>query len=135
MEPSENLPKESHPNITDFPTQTADPLGMLGWVLASVSVLVGFVVIAVATRIDGEAADHRKANLSRQEADSFRSPSDPIPRHSPGASIRDVIQTQSHNTASSPQQRTLGEEKDTLDGKEVRKALPVGVRRIVPIKP
>jgi hypothetical protein len=61
MAPSENVAKGSEPKFT-APTQTADPLGVLGWVVASVSVLVGFVVIAGTTLFDGQRVDNRGAN-------------------------------------------------------------------------
>jgi hypothetical protein len=136
-QPSENVPKESHPKVTAPPTRTAAPLGRLGWVLASVSVLVGFGVIAVATRIDREEADHRRANpFIPQQTRMVRSPSDPIPRHSPMAIVDDAMGSQrNHNAASTPEQSALSEEKATLDGKEVRKALPVEVQKTTPIKP
>jgi hypothetical protein len=135
-EPSESVPKESHPKVTAPPTQAAAPLGVVGWVLASVSVLVGFVIIAVATRIDGEAADQRRGNSFIPQAKMFRPPSDPIPRHSPTATVDEVLHSQhGHNTASTPQESALSEEKDPLDGKEVRKALPVGVQRAMPVEP
>jgi hypothetical protein len=62
MAPSEDVAKGSEPKFTAAPTQTADPLGVLGWVVASVSVLVGFVVIAGTTLFDGQRVDNRGAN-------------------------------------------------------------------------
>jgi hypothetical protein len=114
--------------------QTSDPLGVLGWVLASVSVLVGFVIIAVATIMDREEADHRRGNsFIPQRTEMFSSPSDPIPRHSPTPIVDDVIHGQeSHDTASILQQSALRDNKQTLDGKEVRTALPVEVPRAIP---
>jgi hypothetical protein len=133
-EPSESVPKGSHPKVTGPPMQTSDPLGVLGWVLASVSVLVGFVTIAVATIMDREEADHRRGNsFIPQRTKMFSSPSDPIPRHSPTPIVDDVIHGQeSHDTASILQQSALRDHKQTLDGKEVRKALPVEVPRAIP---
>ena len=132
-EPSESVPKGSHPKIAGPPMQTSDPLGVLGWVLASVSVLVGFVIIAVATIMDREEADHRRGNsFIPQRTKMFSSPSDPIPRHSPTPIVDDVIHGQeSHDTASILQQSALRDNKQTLDGKEVRKALPVEVPRAI----
>ena len=130
--PSENVPKESHPKVTGPPTQTSDPLGALGWVLAGVSVLGGFVIIAVATTIDGEEADQRRGNsFIPQQTQMFRSASDSNPRHSPTPIVDDVIHSQqSHKTA---QQTALSEQQDTLDGKEVRKAFSVEVQRVIPV--
>ena len=127
------MPKGSHPKVTGPPMQTSDPLGVLGWVLASVSVLVGFVIIAVATIMDREEADHRRGNsFIPQRTKMFSSPSDPIPRHSPTPIVDDVIHGQeSHDTASILQQSALRDNKQTLDGKEVRKALPVEVPRAI----
>jgi hypothetical protein len=80
--PSETVPRGSAPNLTTPPTPAANALGMLGWVVASVSILVGFFVIAAATRIDGEQADHRRASSfipqqtkmvrSQRRSESFR---------------------------------------------------------------
>jgi hypothetical protein len=106
---------------------------MLGWVLASASILVGFVVISGATRIDGEEADHRRANSPiPQQAKMFRSQTDPISR----AIVDGVIHSQqNHITVPTPQPSALSEKKDTLDGKEVRRALPVDVRTSIPDQP
>ena len=133
-EPSESVPKGSHPKVTGPPMQTSDPLGVLGWVLASVSVLVGFVIIAVATIMDAEEADHRRGDsFIPQQRERFRSLKDSILRHPPTPLVDGVIHThQSHNTASILQQSALSEEKHTLDGKEVRKALPVEVQTATP---
>ena len=133
-DPSENVQTKSHFKVTGPPTQTSDPLGALGWVLASVSVLVGFVIVALATIMDGEEADHRRGDLViSQQRERFRSPNDSILRHPPTGLVDGAIHTQqSHNTASIPQQSALSEEKHTLDGKEVRKALPVEVQTAVP---
>ena len=105
-EPLENVPKELHAKVFAPVAPTADSLGMLGWVLASVSVLIGFLIIAVATIVDGEATDHRRANsVIPQETKMIRPPRYPIPRHSPMAIADDVMDTeQSHNTASTPRQ-------------------------------
>jgi hypothetical protein len=42
--PLETAPKGSQPKLTPPPTQTAAPPRMLGWVVASMSVFVGFVI-------------------------------------------------------------------------------------------
>ena len=114
--------------------QTSDPLGALGWVLASVSVVVGFVIVALATIMDAEEADHRRGDsFIPQQRERFRSLNDSILRHPPTPLVDGVIHThQSHNTTSIPQQSALSEEKHTLDGKEVRKALPVEVQTATP---
>ena len=128
--PSENVPTKSHPKVSGPPTQTSDLPGALGWVLASVSVLVGFVIVALATIMDAEEADD---SFIPQQRERFRSLNDSILRHPPTPLVDGVIHThQSHNTASIPQQSALSEEKHTLDGKEVRKALPVEVQTATP---
>ena len=136
-QPSENVPKQSHPKDSAPPTRPADQLGVLGWVLASVSILAGFFIIAATTIMDGEEADHRQPNsLILQQARMFRSPSNPIPSRSTMAIGGETMQSQqSHNTTSSPQQSASSEEKDTLDGKDVRRASLVEVRKTVPIRP
>ena len=123
-EPPENVPKELYAKVFASQTPTADSLGVLGWVLAGVSVLIGFFIIAVATIFDGEATDHGRANsYIPQEMKMIRFPRYPIPRYSPMAIADDVTDTeQSHNTTSTPQQDALSKEKDALEGKEVRKA-------------
>ena len=132
--PSENVPTKSHPKVSGPPTQTSDLPGVLGWVLASVSVLVGFVIVALATIMDAEEADHRRGDsFIPQQRERFRSLNDSILRHPPTPLVDGVIHThQSHNTASILQQSALSEEKHTLDGKEVRKALPVEVQTATP---
>jgi hypothetical protein len=139
-EPPENVPKELHATVLASQAPTADSLGVLGWVLAGVSVLIGFLIIAVATIVDGEATDHRRANsYIPQEANMIRSPRYPIPRYSPMAIADGVMDTeQSHNTASTPQEGALSKEKDALDGKEVRKASSSklkGARLVKPTNP
>jgi hypothetical protein len=86
--------------------------------------LVGFVIIAGATGVAREEADNRRANsFIPQQTKMFRSPNDPILRHSPNTVVDDVIYSeQNQKMASTPQQRPLTDEKHTLDGKEVRKA-------------
>ena len=130
-ERSENVPKESHRKVIAPPTQTGDSLGVLGWVLAGVTILAGFVIIAGARGIEREEADNRRANsFVPQQTTMFRSPSDPIPRHTPNAVVDDVIYSeQNQNMASAPQQSALRNEKHTLDNKEVRKPFPVEVPR------
>jgi hypothetical protein len=132
--PSENVPTKSHPKVSGPPTLTADLPGALGWVLASVSVLVGFVIVALATIMDGEEADHRRGDsVISQQRERFRSPNDSILRHPPTPLGDGVIHThQSHNTTSIPQQSALSEEKHPLDGKEVGKARPVEVQTATP---
>ena len=132
-EPSENVRTKPHPKVSGPPTQTSDLPGTLGWVLASVSVLVGFVIVAVATIMGAEEADHRRGDsVISQQRERFRSPNDSILRHPPTALVDGVIYTQqSHTTASIPQQSALSE-KHTLDGKEVRKALPIEVQTAMP---
>src|SRR5262245_25972728 len=106
-EPSENVPKESHPKVTTPPTQTANSLGVIGWVMVGINELVDFINIAVSTRIDGEVTDHRRTNsFLTQQAKIFRSPSNPIPRHSPTLTVDGTMGSQqSHNAALTPQQR------------------------------
>ena len=105
-ESPENVPKELHTKVFASQAPTADSRGVLGWVLAGVSVLIGFLIIAVATIVDREATDHRRANsYIPQEANMVRSPRYPIPRYSPMAIADGLMDTkQSHNTASTPQE-------------------------------
>jgi hypothetical protein len=134
-EPSEDVPKESHPRVTGPATHTSDPLGPLGWALASISVLGGFVIIAVATIMDGEEADHRRGNsFIPQQTKMFRSASDSIPMHSPLPTVDDVIHSQQIIIRQFPS-KCIKREEDTLDGKEVRKALPVEVQSAIARQP
>jgi hypothetical protein len=112
-------------------------LGRLGWALAGVSILVGFVLISGATGVDREDANNRRVDsFIPEQATMFESSSDLIKRDSPTPIVDDIIHSQqSHATASIPQQSALGEEKDTLDGKEVRKAVRVQVQKTTPIQP
>jgi hypothetical protein len=134
-ERSESAPSNSASNLTAYPAQTADLPGVVGWVLASISILVGFVIIAGTTGIDRDQADNRRADsFISEQTTMFRSPSDPIPRDSPMAIVDDIIYSR-QSSAPIPQQSVLREEKDTLDGKGIRKALPVEVQKPTPIKP
>jgi hypothetical protein len=127
--PSKSVPNRSEPQVRASPMQTGEPVGMLGWVVASVSVLVGFVIIAGATRIGGQRADNRGANSSiPQQTRMTVSSINPIPR-------KHVIRAeQNQNAVSARQQSSLSEENETLRGKNVRKALPVEVGPGVPAK-
>jgi len=136
-ESSDSVLTDSPCSDTAPPTQTADLPGVVGWVMASVSILVGFGIIAGATGVDREEASNRRVNsLIPEQTTMFTSPSDPVSRDSPTPIGADIIHSrQSHNTDSIPQQSVLAEEKETLDGKEVRKALPVEVQKTMRIKP
>jgi hypothetical protein len=88
----------------------------------------------LATIMDAEEADHRRGDsFIPQQRERFRSLNDSILRHPPTPLVDGVICThQSHNMTSIPQHRALSEEKHALDGKEVRKALPVEVQTATP---
>jgi hypothetical protein len=136
-EPLESVPTDSASNLTASPTQTADLSGVVSWVLASVSILVGFVIIAGATGVDREEANNRRVNsFIPQQTKMVRSQSEPIPRYSPTKIVDDFIHGEhKQNTASASQQSASRDEEDTLDGKEVRRALPVDVRTSIPGQP
>ena len=136
--PSEDVAKGLHLEPTSPPAQTAEPPPVaLGWVLISVGILlIGLVVIAGAITTDREEADKRRANsLIPQQTKMFGPRSNPIARYSPTPVIDGAIHSkQNQNSASTSEHGALSEGKNALDGKEVRKALPVEVRRAIPVE-
>jgi hypothetical protein len=122
--PLETAPKGSQPKFTPPPTQTAARPQMLGWVVASMSVFVGFVIIAAATRIAGARADNRGANSSIPQQTNGLCQIIPVPR-------KHVIhRAQNQNAVSTRQQNSLSEGKETLYGKKVRKHRPSTLEQV-----
>ena len=118
-------------------------LGSVVLLVAAYALFLVFSLVSETARIDREKAENRANTLIKSSIKAHDSPDNSISDHTPTPQVTGIIHGQKPETAT-PQDEAIkhneeedtqrGEDGPTMDGKEVRKALPVEVRKAIPAR-